>query len=298
MAHVLAGAFLISFASVFVKIANVGPTAAMFYRFLFGGIALACAALVMKEPLWRGARAFLWALASGTAFSCDLFFWHRSIHYVGPGLATILANFQVFGLAFVGVCFLKERLGWRRGLAIPMSMVGLFLLVGWDWLELGDRYHMGVVFGLITAAFYTILTLVLRKSQTLPVRLSPTANMAWVGLIGSVIAGFETPLTAESFIIPDIRSFAALAAYGALCSGLGWSLIAAGLPRMQASRAGLVLILQPTLAFVRDILFFSRQTTYIAVTGALLTLAAIYLGGASASEESRGKRAGEKVTTT
>ena len=32
MGYVLAGAFLISFASIFVKVADVGPTAAMFYR--------------------------------------------------------------------------------------------------------------------------------------------------------------------------------------------------------------------------------------------------------------------------
>jgi drug/metabolite transporter (DMT)-like permease len=204
-------------------------------------------------------------------------------------LATILANFQVFGLAAVGALILKERLGWKRGVAIPLSMVGLFLLVGWDWNELGPRYRIGVGYGLATAAFYTFLTLILRKSQTLPEKLSPMANMAWVGLIGAAIAGVEVRLTGESFVIPNVGSWAALLAYGTLCSGLGWSLIAAGLPRMEASRAGLILILQPTLAFIWDILLFSRNTTVIALIGATITLGAIYLGGttesgASASE--------------
>ena len=189
MRHVLIGAFLISFASVFVKVADVGPTVAMFYRFLFGGLTLGCASLILREPLWRGRRPMFWSVAAGVAFSSDLFFWHRSIHYVGPGLATILANFQVFGLAAVGALILKERLGWKRGLAIPLSMVGLFLLVGWDWNELGPRYRIGVGYGLATAAFYTFLTLILRKSQTLPEKLAPMANMAWVGLIGAAIAG-------------------------------------------------------------------------------------------------------------
>jgi drug/metabolite transporter (DMT)-like permease len=283
MGYVLAGAFLISFASVFVKVADVGPTAAMFYRFLFGGLTLGCASIFFKESLWRGWRPMFWAVAAGVVFSSDLFFWHRSIHYVGPGLATILANFQVFGLAAVGTLFLKERLGWKRGVAIPLSMVGLFLLVGWDWYALGPRYHIGVVYGLITAAFYTFLTLTLRKSQTLPEKLSPMANMAWVGGIGAAIAGVEVHFTSESFTIPNVSSLTALLAYGILCSGLGWSLITTGLPRMDASQAGLILILQPTLAFVWDILLFSRETTIIALFGAVITLGAIYLGGSRVS---------------
>ncbi len=285
--NVLAGAFLISFSSVFVKIADVGPTAAAFYRFLFGFVALAAAAGIARERFWKGQTCFLWAAACGLLFSFDLFFWHRSIHFVGPGVATILANLQVFGLAAVGVAFMGERLTGRLAVAVPMSVFGLFLLVGKDWFSLGAHYQAGVVYGLLTAVCYTGVTLVLRRSQTLDDKLSPTVNMAWVCLVASVASAGEVRLSGESFVIPNVRSFAVLVAYGAVCSGLGWALISRGLPLMPASRAGLALILQPTLAFIWDVLFFGRPTGLVDVVGAGATLTAIYLGTMGAEGEKR-----------
>jgi len=54
--------------------------------------------------------------------------------------------------------------------------------------------------------------------------------------------------------------------------------ISAGIAKIDASRAGLLLILQPTLAFVWDILFFARPTGLMEMLGALVTLFSIYLG--------------------
>jgi drug/metabolite transporter (DMT)-like permease len=47
---------------------------------------------------------------------------------------------------------------------------------------------------------------------------------------------------------------------------------------MEASRAGLLLLLQPTGAFIWDILIFTRPTSGIEYFGAGLALTAIYLG--------------------
>ena len=46
----------------------------------------------------------------------------------------------------------------------------------------------------------------------------------------------------------------------------------------EGSRVGLILLLQPLLAFVWDVLFFSRSITLVELTGAILTLFGIYLG--------------------
>jgi hypothetical protein len=69
-------------------------------------------------------------------FALDLFFFHRSILFVGPGLATLLANFQVFILALAGVVLLGERLNWQTAVSIPLAVLGLATIVGFDWLSL------------------------------------------------------------------------------------------------------------------------------------------------------------------
>jgi hypothetical protein len=50
-------------------------------------------------------QAFL-VCACGLFFALDLFCWHASILHIGPGLATIIDNFQVFVLTTVGILFL------------------------------------------------------------------------------------------------------------------------------------------------------------------------------------------------
>ncbi len=176
------GASLISFSPVFVKIANVGPTMAGVYRNLFGAIFLLIYALALKEKFWRGLPQFLIAAVIGLVFAIDLTCWHRSILYIGPGLSTILGNFQVFILTGYGVLILKEKLTWRFRLAVPMGMMGLILIFGWDWSNLGFDYKLGFALGIGTAITYSIFTLTLRHSQSRPNPLSALVNLIYISL--------------------------------------------------------------------------------------------------------------------
>jgi drug/metabolite transporter (DMT)-like permease len=59
---------------------------------------------------------------------------------------------------------------------------------------------------------------------------------------------------------------------------LGWVIISNALPHLETSVSGLILLLQPALAFIWDILLFDRPSGWMDLTGALIALAAIYLG--------------------
>ena len=78
---------------------------------MFGCLFLAGACAYKGEFRGRRLGPSLLAGLSGAVFSIDLFCWHLSIDYVGPGLATILGNCQVFILALAGRLLYKERLG-------------------------------------------------------------------------------------------------------------------------------------------------------------------------------------------
>ena len=58
------------------------------------------------------------------------------------------------------------------------------------------------------------------------------------------------------------------------------------LPGIRASLSGLILLLQPALAFVWDVLLFQRPTTLVNWLGVVLALAAIYLGTVKTSKQS------------
>ena len=149
------GAMMISFSAVWVKLAHVPPTVSAFYRVFFGGVFLMAILIARREALWRGWHCMKLSLLAAIFFALDLYTWHRSIAYVGPGLATILGNFEVFLVPVVGVILFGERLNLRFVLSLPLAVAGLFMIVGIDWEQLSPDYRIGIYYGLSTALFYT-----------------------------------------------------------------------------------------------------------------------------------------------
>lgn len=279
--YIIFGAAMVSFTSVFVELAHVGPTVSAFYRMLFGGLILLGITVVKSDRLWFGIKSLAIPFVCALLFSMDLFFWHRSINFLGPGLATILGNMQVFFVAVLAVLFLKEKLGWRLLVAIPVAVIGLFMIVRTGWGEEGGAVEMGVLYGLLTALSYALYILVLRRSQSAgyKLRFSLIPNMMWISLMSAAMLGVTVVIEPGAhFAIPDMQTWSALIGLGIVGQVLGWVFISKGLPQVNASVAGLALLLQPALAFMWDILFFNRPTTTLEYVGAAIVLGAIYLG--------------------
>ena len=95
----IAGAVLISFSGVWVKVAHVTPNVSAFYRVFFGSMVLIAAALYRRDIKWPQLRHLLLSVLCGILFALDLWLFHYSVQYIGPGLANIIPNFQVFILA-------------------------------------------------------------------------------------------------------------------------------------------------------------------------------------------------------
>jgi len=276
--RLLFGAVFISFSAVFVKVLSVPPAVSAFYRLLFGGGFLLLYVLATKRLLSKALTGLLAIFLAAAFFAADLWTWHRSIIYVGPGLATILANFQVFFLALAGVLFFGERWRWQLMIAIPMALLGLGMIVGFDWRSLTGQYRTGIWLGLLTAVFYAAFILSLRRTRTDGRQRSAVVDLALVSLISAAFLGIGATAAGDSLALSWSRDLGILLAYALVAQVFGWLLIAHSLAQVPASRVGLILLLQPLLAFVWDVLFFSRSITPTELTGAALTLLGIYLG--------------------
>ncbi len=274
----IAGSFLISFSSVFVKISHVPPTVSAFYRVLFGGICLFMACVLKNDFKSRGIKNNLLAGVCGLLFAFDLWTWHLSIHYIGPGIATILGNFQVFVLSFVGFFVFKETIGLRFVLSVPMAFAGLFLLIGVDIEQLNDQYYWGVLLGLGTAVFYSLFLLLLRRLQSDNENASVFYYQMVLSFTSAAFLAGVILFSKQSFEIPDRQSLVSLVSLGVINQAFAWVLITNALPKVNASYAGLILLLQPTLSFIWDVLLFERQTGIMGWIGFFIVLIAIYFG--------------------
>lgn len=271
------GAVLISFAPIFVRAMDTSPTTAAFYRCAIGGTTL----LVLCR--WRTPGMLLgpgaarkWSVLAGLFFAIDLAAWHRSIHLIGPGLATLLVNFQVFILAAYGRIFLHQRVSWQQVMGMGLALLGLALLLVQPSVPLLDEQRTGLLLALLTALVYAGYILSLRQA-----RMTGTSPLAEVGIASVSASLLLLPLLllfGEDLVLQDRREARLVMGYALLPQVLGWVLISRGQTRLRPSTVGLLLLLQPALAFVWDVWFFSRQTTTREWVGVSLALVGVGLG--------------------
>ena len=275
--RLLGGSVCISFSPIFIKLAVVPPDVAGFYRMFFSSLALLLW-LRLSATAWRMLRRPLLILAGGgVALGIDFMCWHRSIHLLGPGLSTLLGNFQVFFTALFSWLLFGQRLSRLFLGAVLLALTGLLLITGGDLAGLEPGYRHGVLLGLGTALCYSGYILLIKGamghaavngvSAMLVISLVCMSFMAAVSLVGGA-----------SFRIPDSTSLLALTGVGVISTTLGWSLISSAMREAPATIAGLVLLLQPALSCVWDVLIFRRPTAGHEIIGILLILGAIFLG--------------------
>jgi drug/metabolite transporter (DMT)-like permease len=273
----LAGSVCISFSPVFIKLADVGPDPAGFYRMLFAGLSLLVLLRLQQGSLNVGRKATLLLAVAGALLAFDFMCWHRSIHLVGPGLATLLGNFQVFFTALFAWFFLKQKITPLFILAVLIALVGLLLITGIDWNGLGAGTKLGLLLGLATAIFYSGYILLLKGAMNAN-GVSGVAAMLLISIVSTLLLSLITLINGASFVIPDVPSLLALLGAGVVSTTLGWSLITSAIKYLPATTTGLLLLLQPTLACVWDLLLFDRPTDGVEVLGIALILVAIYIG--------------------
>lgn len=282
LATMLLGAVLISTSAVFVKWVHLGPTASAFWRMALASLMLVpfvAVAGVRAKLQWRPTPRILGLVAIAAAFfSLDLWMWHRSILYVGVGMATLLGNFQVFVLASYGALVLGERGGWRLWIGLSLGIAGLAMMLLPDWSTFDARFRAGVGFGLGTAAMYAGFLIAFRKAQGTRANTSNEALLLWMSVFTALLLLPMTWAAGETLAPSRPVDWATLATYAFIAQVCGWLVIGRAMPHLTAGVLGLCLLLQPLLAYVWDMALFGTQLDAWGWVGLALSLLGIFLG--------------------
>jgi len=279
--QLIVGALIISTSAPWAKLAEVPPTVSAFYRMLIGGLVLALICLIQRQLNWLSLRTLLWMLIPALFFAADMYVWHRSIEYVGPGLATILGNLQVFVVALVGILLFRERPGLLFFVGVVFAFAGIALLVGLDWPASTEQYRWGIWFGVLTAICYAGYILTMQSSQRgALVSVSPVSCLAAASLLSAAALALMTVVEGSSFAVGSNRTWLILIVYGVFCQAIGWILITQAMRAVPAFLIGLLLLIQPSASFLWDVIFFDRPTGISDGIGVGLVLVGIYLASA------------------
>jgi drug/metabolite transporter (DMT)-like permease len=281
------GAIFISFSAVWVRLVSVSPSTSGFYRLAIGGTALVLVMLVTGRRFSFSRRAWQLLTAGVIFFALDIWFFHASIVVVGPGLATLLSNFQVFFMMLAGLLWLGQRPRLLQVIAVPIAMIGLGMIIGFDWMALASDYRTGVIVGTLAALFYAAYMLMMRAARRDSSDPLPISEVAVVSIGSAVILGLAAFVEGESLVIPSTSDAVWLLSYGLFSQCLGWLLIASSLRMVTTTQAGIALLVQPALSFIWDVLFFDRPMSVVELSGAVVALLAIYMGSRGTSKQAQ-----------
>jgi len=272
------GAFMISFSAVFVKLSGIDPTAAGFYRMFFAFLLLLSITLYKRRFVPVDRRSVILIIVSSSFFCGDIFYWHKAILDVGPGMSTLIANFQIFFLAAFEIFVMKKKPSFLLVFSIFLAFAGLYMLIGSGWETGGGDFQRGVVYSLITAMFYAGFLITLRGAGSTAMPMNTYMSMTFVTGITGLFLLIMALITGESLVISGSKAWFSMLGLGLMCQGLGWIIITTAMRIVPLTIGGLLLLLQPALSYVWDLSLFDKPAIPMELTGAVIALAAIYLG--------------------
>ena len=269
------GALVIAFSAILVKLAEVSPSTAAFFRCAYALPVLGVLAWAERRRYGsRSRRDRLLAFAAGIAFAADLTFWHHSIEALGAGLATVLGNLQVIFVALIAWAALGERPGNRALVSIPVVFLGVILISGAIGAgAYGDDPLLGVVYGVLTAITYALFILILRQAGSDERR--PAGPLFDATLSGAVFSAIGGIAVGDIDWLPGLEAQFWLVLLALSSQVLGWLLISVSLPRLPAVLTSILLMLQPVSTVFLGVLIFSEAPSEVQLTGVAIVLAGV-----------------------
>jgi drug/metabolite transporter (DMT)-like permease len=272
-----AGALVIAFSAILVRLAEVSPSTAAVFRCAYALPLLGLLAYRERRRYGpRPSRERQIALVAGVFFAADLTFWHHSIGQVGAGLATVLANVQVVLVGVIAWLALGERPDRRRALAVPVVLLGVVLISGAIGSSAyGKNPALGAVFGLATAVTYAVFILLLRRAGADARR--PAGPLFDATLSSTVAAAIAGIVVGDIDFLPGLEAQAWLVTLALTSQVLGWLLISVSLPRLPALLTAITLTLQPVGSVILGVILLSEKPSAVQLAGVAVVVGGIVL---------------------
>lgn len=260
----------LAFGPLFVRLADVGPVAAGFWRLALAAPILVIAGLFARGG-YRGSAPLLGVLVfGGVAFAADLGSWHLGIRQTTLANATLFGNSATLIFPIYGFLVAREWPTRSQAVALLIATAGGGLLMGRSY-SASPEHLVGDLLCVLAGVLYAVYFIAMARARE---RLGSVQVLAL-----STIAGL-LPLLAAAWLLdetiwPQEWGPLILLALGSQLIGQGLMIYALGvLPPLVI---GIALLVQPVVAAIIGWVHFNERLGWPDLLGAALVAAALVL---------------------
>ena len=268
---VIIGSCALAFGPWLVRLSQVGPVAAGFWRLALGLPFLFVIAAVTRQPVhWPGRKLAALIAFAAFFFATDLAAWHVGIHMTKLGNSTLFGNVSSFGFAAWGLWLSRRWPSPVQGAALALAAVGAAFLMGSSF-ELSPRNFLGDLLCLAAGLLYAGYLIAVQQCRG---SLKPMPLLFLSSAIGAVML-LPVSLALGEQVIPHDWTYVLLLAIGSQVIGQG--LLVYGIGTVPPLVVGLALLTQPAISGFVGWVVYDEKLRPVDWLGAAAIAAALVL---------------------
>lgn len=263
---------------IFVRFADVHPIVSAFYRAAFALPMIITIAYFKKADIWIffskkiDFKAQMPVFLAGVFFAGDLFFWHLAIMNTNVANATFFATLAPIAVLFLSVPLLNETVTKQAWIGLCICVIGGMFLISSTYY-FAPHQLIGDLFGLITAVFFGVYTLMLRKARRHVGAIALSFNST---LVTSIVLGGAALIVIVFFngkAIPEQNiGWLYLFCLAFVSQIAGQALYGYALGLLSAAFSSLVIFLEGVTAAILGWLFVNETLTFLQVIGIVIII--------------------------
>lgn len=244
----IGGGVLLGTIGVFVEEAGQHPLVTVWFRCLFGGLALLLWGVASGRTgeLRLHGRLLLLAMVSGVLMILNWAMFFAAISRTSIAVATVVFHIQPFWVLLFGVVFLREAFSVRQSAATAAAMLGLILASGlWgsegSVAQIDSDYVLGLGLCIGGSLSYAAVTIIAKTAG----QISSLALAWWQCMVGTVVLAW-VPFV---FGWPDQGpAWLWLVGLGVLHTGLAYVVLFSGMAQLRLGQVALLQFVYPLSA--------------------------------------------------
>ncbi|CAM3870016.1 putative membrane protein [Pseudomonas reidholzensis] len=255
----------------FVVMSGQAPEAVVFWRCLFGALAMLVACLALGVLRRVRVSPGQWALMGlgGVSLMLNWLLLFSAYRHASIAIATVVYHVQPFMLVGLGVLLFGERLSSAKVAWLLLAFAGLVLIVSakGNAAAPGAEYLLGIGLALASAFFYAVAAAITKRLAAVPAHLIVLVQM----LVGVLVLA---PFVEVSGAGPADAAWGYLVIIGVVHTGLMSTLLYSAIQKIPTALVGALSFIYPIVAILVDWIAFGHPLGVVQVAGTAAILLA------------------------